>query len=173
MPSLTCVNTLYNKHKHKHFPTTYLAMKPSKYPSYIPSHVTPKTSSEIGEVTSAWFARKPGQNNPKTINPEELRLFEYAATERRKWWGVECSRGQWCNRICWRTWQVDHLISLLCSLFCLSQVHSGSKPIWFLLDLCCNFVSSSLLLDLNFAVVSCVTSIFFIVNVSLLLRLYI
>ena len=40
-------------------------MNPSKDPSYIPSYVTPKTSSERGEGPSARFARKHGKKIKK------------------------------------------------------------------------------------------------------------
>ena len=65
----------------------------------------------------------------------------------------------------------DQLILLLCSLFCLSQVHSGSKNIYFSSAVCCNFVSGYFLLALNFSAVSCVLSIFRIVDISSLLRI--
>ena len=47
------------------------------------------------------------------------------------------------------------------------------KTMFFSLDVCCGFISSSSLLDLNFDMVSCVISIFYIFNVSSLLRIYI
>ena len=41
-----------------------------------------KTGSRRGEGSNSWFPRAHGQNNTKTSNPEELRQFEYRATER-------------------------------------------------------------------------------------------
>ena len=41
------------------------------------------------------FARTNGKNNPKPNNLEELRLFEYAATERGTRQRYECYQGKW------------------------------------------------------------------------------
>ena len=65
----------------------------------------------------------------------------------------------------------DQRISLPSSLFHLSQVHSGSKHIFFSWYVCYNFARISFLSDLNCAMVSCVKSIFCIDNIISLFRL--
>ena len=52
-----------------------------------------------------WFERTHGTNNPKTSNPEELNLFEYAAIKRRTQWSYECHQGKWYNRKYSITWK--------------------------------------------------------------------
>ena len=69
------------------------------------------------------------------------------------------------------TFPSDQLILLICSLFCTYQVHSASRSKFSSSNVCYNFVSSYFLLDLNCAVVSCVTSVFCTVNVRSLLGL--
>ena len=65
----------------------------------------------------------------------------------------------------------DQRISILCSQFCLSLVNSGSKPLCFSSVVFYDFFSSSFLCALNCALITCVTSIFCIVNVESFLRL--
>ena len=59
-----------------------------------------------GEGPSDWFSITYGQNNNKTINPEYIRPFEYAGTERITLWSAEFCQGKWYKRNYWITWQV-------------------------------------------------------------------
>ena len=67
----------------------------------------------------------------------------------------------------------DQLILLPCFLFCLSQVHSGLKPIYFLFRYFLWFCLEFPFFALNCAVFLCVTSVFCIFDVISLSRLYI
>ena len=65
-----------------------------------------KTGPEIRGGPNDKFARKNGQSNHKTGNPEELFLFEYVVTEIRTRRNTKYWQEQWYNRNYWRTWQV-------------------------------------------------------------------